>query len=136
MPPRRLGRVGKAGGLLCRRQGEGEHGAPALAVALGPDAAPVGLDDSLADGEPQAGPHAVPLIALGAEEPAEEVGQPLGGHPHAVVGHRDGNVHPFHSGAHPDGGRLGGVARRVGQQVGQHLLHAAPVRQCSGQVRR
>ena len=35
------------GDILGNRQGEGEGGAPARAVGLGPDAAPVGLDDPL-----------------------------------------------------------------------------------------
>ena len=48
LPSALPGRFGNAGDLLSSGQGEGEPGAPARAVALGPDAAPVGLDDPLA----------------------------------------------------------------------------------------
>ena len=60
----------------------------------------------------------------------------LGGHPHPVVGHREGHVDPLPRGGDPDGGQVVGVAGRVGEQVGQHLHHPPPVRRHPGQTRR
>ena len=108
---------------------------PSLSARMRP---PVGLHDSLADGQAQAGPADLPspFLAVEARELAEQVGQPLSGHAHAVVGHREGDVDAVPHRGHPDGGQLAGVSGRVGQQVVQHLDDAPPVGQDPGQVRR
>ena len=127
-----------APGLLDRRNGEGEPASQARPVALGLDAAPVGLHDPLADGQAQAGPAELPspLLAVEARELPEQVRQPLRGHARAVVGHREGDVDAVPHHGHPDEGQLVGVPGRVGQQVVQHLDDAPPVRHDPGQVRR
>ena len=127
-----------APGLLDRRNGEGEPASQARPVALGLDAAPVGLHDPLADGQAQAGPAELPspLLAVEPRELPEQVRQPLGGHARAVVGHREGDVDAVPHHGHPDEGELVGMPGRVGQQVVQHLHDAPPVRQDPGQVRR
>ena len=121
-----------------RRNGEGEPASQSQPVALGPDAPPMGLHDPPADGQAQAGPAGLPspLLAVQPRELPEQVRQALGGHAHAVVGHREGDVDAVPHGGDPDGGQLVGVPGRVGQQVVQHLDDAPPVRQDPGQPRR
>ena len=53
----------------------------------------------------------------------------------ALVGDRDRDVDSIANGAHPDGRPFGRVPGGVGEQVGQHLHDAPPVRQDRGQVR-
>ena len=98
------------------------------------DAAPVGLHDPLADGQPQAG-VAASTLPLPAGEPTEQMRQVLGGYPPPPVGHRDLNVATYPHGGHLDDRILGGVPRRVGQQVADDLHGAPPVRHDQGQVR-
>ena len=77
-----------------------------------------------------------PLLAVEPGELAEQVRQPLGGHAHAVVRHREGDVDAIPHRGHPDGGQLVRVVGRVGEQVAQRLDDAPPVRHDPGQVRR
>ena len=92
-------------------------------VALGPYPAPVGLHDPLADGQAQARPRDVPspVLAVDAGELPEQVRQPLGGYPSALVRDGDRHVVALPHGGHPDGRRLVGVPGRVGEEVVQHL---------------
>ena len=101
----------------------------ARAVAVGPDAAPVGLHQPLADGQAQARPldPASPGLAVDARELPEQLRQAVGRHALAVVGDRDLHVDAVPHRGDPDGGRRGRVRGRVGEEVVQHLDEAPPV---------
>ena len=108
-----------------------------VARALGPDAAPVGLHQALADGQPQAGPDsAAPGLPGALRELAEQVRQTLGRDARALVVDRDRDVIPVPGRGHAHGRQLGRVARRVGEQVGQDLHDALRVHQHARQIRR
>ena len=81
-------------GLVNHRNREGDLRPVACAGALGPDAAPVGLDQPLADGQAQAvSPAAqLPVVAGEAGVLPEQVRQLLRRHAPALVGHRDRDV--------------------------------------------
>src|SRR5712692_6161482 len=93
-----------------QRQGEGEGAALAF-LALGPDAAAVGLDDALRDGETKPGARDLAGgLALHAVELVEDMGQVSGRDADARVGqaddHRRGRCARGVSGvAHRDGDR-------------------------------
>ena len=129
---------GPDSGVLGHRNGEGEPRPQARPVALGPYPAPVGLHYPLADGETQARPRDVPspVLAVDAGELAEQVRQPLGGYPPALVRDGDRHVVALPHGRYPDGRRLVGVPGRVGEEVVQHLDDAPPVRHDQRQLRR
>ena len=92
----------------------------------------MGLDEGLGDGEPQAGPatgagpveHLEDQLALGRRHPRP-----------AVLDHQLDH-RPAHRGRHPHRLGVGGVAQRVVQEVGQHLLHEQLVDVDRGQVGR
>ena len=65
----------------------------------------------------------------------EQVRQPLGGYPSALVRDGDGHMVTLPHGGHPDGGRLVRVPGRVGEEVVQHLDDAPPVRHDQRQLR-
>src|SRR6185503_10257803 len=100
-------------GVRCR-QGEEQRGALA-GRALGPDPAPVGLHDALADGEAEAGAAAV--AALGLPETVENMRQLLRGDTGTVVCHPDLELLVFHRGSDADGApgarELDGIADQV-----------------------
>ena len=129
---------GPDSGVLGHRNGEGEPRPQARPVTLGPYPAPVGLHDPLADGQAQARPRDVPspVLAVDAGELPEQVRQPLGGYPSALVRDGDRHVVSLPHGGHPDGRRLVGMPGRVGEEVVQHLDDAPPVRHDQRQLRR
>ena len=98
----------------------------------------MGLDQPLADREPEARPpQALPaLVAAGAGVLAEQARQPLRRHALALVGDRDGDVRAVALGRDPDGRGARRVPRGVGEQVAQHLHDARPVGQHQRQVLR
>src|SRR5512143_3097604 len=117
------------------RRGKGEEeGAPVSGLALHPDAAMVGLDDALDDGEPQPGAQALRLPGL--PEALEEVRQILGGNSAARVAHPEQHV-AFSDGRPDDetaarAGELEGVADQVLEDL-QEPVAIGPDR---GQLRR
>ena len=113
---------------------ERDRGAVAGAGALGPDAPAVGLDEPLADGEPEAVARRRAVPAAGVL--AEQVRQQLGYHAAPLVGDRDGDVRVLAQGRDPDRGRLGGVPRGVRQEVVEHRRDAPAVGHHGGQFRR
>ena len=106
-------------GLVNHRNRDSDLRLVAYAGALGPDAAPVGLDQPLADGQAQAvSPAAqLPVVAGEAGVLPEQVRQLLRRHAPALGGHRDRDVNAVRRRDDADGGRLGGVPRRVGEIV-------------------
>ena len=107
------------------------------ALALGPDAPAVRLDQPLADDEPEAGVGDFALAAAGgAGVPVEEEGQPLGRDPPALVGDRDRDVDAVACGRDPDRRGLRRVPGGVGEEVAQHLGDAPAVGHHPGQVGR
>ena len=112
------------------RDGECEPGPEPRAPALGPDPAPVCLDEPLRDREPEAraAREAVPL--------AKEVRDPLRGDAPPLVRHREHQVVALPAPLDPD--RRGGirVPGRVRQEVAEHLYDALRVGHRAGEVRR
>ena len=131
-------RGGDLAGRLGHRQREGDLGALAGAAARRPDAPAMGLHQPLADRQAEAGRSERALAIAAAETGmlAEQVRQPLRRHAPARVGDRDGDVDAVAHRGDPDGRRLRGVPRGVGEQVVQHLDDAPPVGHRTRQVRR
>ena len=118
------------------RDREREASTRPLARALGPDTAPVRLHQALADGQSQPASHSPPAVsARAAGELPEQVRQTLGRYAGALVDDGDGHVNALLLRGHPDGRGPGRVARRVGEQIAQHLDDALAVRQHQWQVR-
>ena len=92
----------------------------------------MGFDQSLRDGQAQAGPalEAAPGVL------AEQMRQLLRRHAPALVGDRDGHVDAVAHGRDPDGGGLGSVAGGVGEKIVENLDDALPVGQDPGEVQR
>src|SRR4051794_16244836 len=97
---------------------------------LGPDVAPMALDDALADGQPQAGASLVRSLCKSLER-YEDCLKPVRRYAGAVVSHfyvnvrglsQDGDVHP---------GAIRAKLDRVSQEIEQHLDHL-PVVQVQG----
>ena len=125
-------------GLFDRQYGEGKPRALAQPVALRPDAAPVRLHDPLTDGQAQTrtADFAFPGLAVDPGKLPEQVRQPLGGDPGALVGDGDRHVGIFPHRGHPDDRRLQRVPCRIGQEVGQDLDNALSVCHDRGQIQR
>ena len=131
----RGGASGRRGpGLPGHGDRERERGAAAGAVALGPDAPAVRLDEPLADREPEAVARRGALSGAGV--PAKETRQPLRRHSRPLVGDRNGDVRALVRRRDPDGGRGGSVPRGVGEEVVEHLHDAPPVGHHRGQAGR
>ena len=122
--PRR-GPVGRGVGARLRghRDGKGEARALAGAVALGPDAPAMGLDEALADRKPQPGSlYAARAVAAGeARAPAEKLRDALRRNAAALVGNRDRDMDAVMRRLDPDGGRFRRMPGGVGEKVVQHL---------------
>src|SRR5262249_36950029 len=107
------------------RQGDGEGGAAAGAVALGGDAAAVQLDELLDQGEADA--EAAVLAAgggVGLAEALGEGGQEVGIDTPAVVAHDQAGLRVGAVERDLDPAPLEGELDGVGQQVPGHLLEA------------
>ena len=118
---------GAVDGLFGHRNREGEPRAPARPIALGPDAAPVGLDQSLRDGQAQAGSPDAALLLLSAGQAgmlAEQVRQLIRRHALALVGHRDRDENAVPRRGDPDGRRLGRAPGGVREEVVEDLDNA------------
>ena len=96
--PRALrGGAGRGPGRLGRGQREGEARALPGPAALGPDAPAMGLDQTLADGQPEprrAGPGRAPARP---GMPAEQMRQPIGRDAPSLVDHRERDMRPSRS---------------------------------------
>src|SRR5438270_90503 len=115
---------------------DAEGGAFSL-LALDLDAAAVGLDDALGDGEPQAGAFGVAgEQVVGAIEALEDALALVGADADAVVGHLDGDrsVAPAPA-AQPDALVGTGVLDRVVEQVEDRLSHRVAVDRDLGEPR-
>ena len=121
-------------GLVDGGDGEDEPGAAAAPLALGPDAAPVGLHDALADGQAQAVAVGVGLAALAPGELGEQRRQALGGYARTLVDDRDDHMPVLARRDHVDGGPAARVPGGVGQEVEQDLRQPLAVGPDRGQV--
>ena len=124
--------------LSSHRDRKGESRAEAQSVALGPYAAPVRFHYPLANGKAQTLSSDIRLSVrvIDPHELPEQLRQFLGGHSSTLVGDGDRDAGVLLQSGHHDRGRRGRVLGGVGQEVGQDLDHALPVRRDWGEVRR
>jgi len=119
-------------GFFRRGEREREARADAGACALGPDASPVRLHQPPADDQAQAEPRGIAVTGLGVAP--EQVGQPLGREAPALVRDPQCDTIALESRANFDGRGLRRVARRVTDEVVQHLHDAPRIQQVADQA--